>query len=349
MRGLFSLLFGASMLLVIERAEAKDENPAEIHYRRMAWLLVFGFRHLFLIWSGDILSHYALVGMIAYLFRDKPADSLVKWALAFILIEIALVASSSIQFVTIGHEAATAAASADILRQWENMKSAFGPLPPAELAVDLALHRGGYGAILADRLHSWPSIVNSLHYVGPETLGYMLLGMAGLKSGFLTGQWDLSRYRRWALLCYAVSVPVFALLALSIILTGFDPAWVVALGLGATTPIRPVMIVGMAALVIILTRRGGPLVARIAAAGRAAFSNYIGTSLVMTGIFYGYGLGYYGHMGRAQLYLVVIAMWVLILLWSKPWLDHYLYGPLEWLWRTLARWSPQPMRTLDRE
>ena len=65
MRGLFSFLFGASMLMVIERAQASGRSPARIHYARMAWLLVFGLAHLWLIWWGDILTLYAPIGMIA--------------------------------------------------------------------------------------------------------------------------------------------------------------------------------------------------------------------------------------------------------------------------------------------
>ena len=114
--------------------------------------------------------------------------------------------------------------------------------------------------------------------------------------------------------------------------------------MAATVLVRPVRIPAVAALVILLTRKGGGLTQRIAAAGRAAFTNYLGTSIIMTGLFYGWGLGLYGELGRAQLWLVVIAMWVLMLAWSKPWLDRFEYGPLEWLWRSLARGSAQPMR-----
>ena len=106
------------------------------------------------------------------------------------------------------------------------------------------------------------------------------------------------------------------------------------------------MIFATAALIILATRSGGALVERIAAAGRAAFTNYLGTSLLMTTLYYGYGLGLYGTMGRAELWLVVVAMWGVMLLWSKPWLDRYRYGPFEWLWRTLARSERQPMRRL---
>ena len=85
-------------------------------------------------------------------------------------------------------------------------------------------------------------------------------------------------------------------------------------------------------------------VSRVAAAGRMAFSNYLGTSIAMTTIFYGYGLGLFGDVGRWALYLVCIGMWAVMLLWSKPWLDRFRYGPLEWLWRSLARGKLQPMR-----
>jgi uncharacterized protein len=114
--------------------------------------------------------------------------------------------------------------------------------------------------------------------------------------------------------------------------------------MAATVPVRPVMVIAYAALIIDLTRNGGWLVDRIAAAGRAAFTNYLGSSILMTGLFYGWGFGLYGSLARAELYLVVLAMWVLMLLWSKPWLDRFAYGPFEWLWRSLARWQVQPLR-----
>ncbi|MFX8377751.1 DUF418 domain-containing protein, partial [Acinetobacter baumannii] len=84
-------------------------------------------------------------------------------------------------------------------------------------------------------------------------------------------------------------------------------------------------------------KRGGGMVRRLEAAGRMAFSNYLASSLICTTLFYGYGLGWYGALQRWQLMLVVAAVWVLILAWSRPWLQHFRYGPAEWLWRSLAR------------
>ena len=92
------------------------------------------------------------------------------------------------------------------------------------------------------------------------------------------------------------------------------------------------------------TMAQGWLGERIVAAGRMAFSNYIGTSMVMGAIFQGWGLGLFGDFTRFELVPFVMLGWVLMLAWSKPWLAHFRYGPLEWLWRCLTEWRLIPMR-----
>jgi uncharacterized protein len=179
---------------------------------------------------------------------------------------------------------------------------------------------------------------------GWETLGYMLFGMAALKSGFFKGEWSDASYRKTMLIGFGIGIPAYAVLAWLLTQDGFTVPMIMAIVMAGTTPFRPLMIMATAALIILLTRSGGRLVERIAAAGRAAFTNYLGTSIIMTSLFYGYGLGLYGTMSRAELWLAVIPMWGLMLLWSKPWLERYSYGPFEWLWRSLARGEVQPMR-----
>ena len=345
MRGFFSFLFGASTLLVIERAEGAGGSPASTHYRRMVWLLVFGLIHLYLIWWGDILAHYALVGMIAYLFRRKASPTLVKWAIGLLTVQVAIMAAGAAFFFWAQAQAAAPGASADAIRTWQEASRDFTPLTGQALAADLALFRDGYAGIVRYRVDKmlWAPI-GQLPFFAWETLAYMLLGMAGLKSGFLTGGWERRRYARTALVTLGIGIPVYTVLGVLLYRSGFDVPELFTISLGATTPFRALMIVGYAALVILLASRGGALVERIAAAGRAAFTNYLGTSLVMTTIFYGYGLGLYGHVDRPALYLFVAGMWVVMLLWSRPWLERFRYGPLEWLWRSLARLQLQPMR-----
>jgi uncharacterized protein len=173
---------------------------------------------------------------------------------------------------------------------------------------------------------------------GWETLAYFLFGMAALRTGFLRGSWSAAAYRRTMLIGFGIGIPAYAVLAWLLIRDDFSVPMVFAVAMAATVPFRPLMIAAIAALIIVLAARGrGALVERIAAAGRAAFTNYLGTSLIMTTLFYGYGVGLFGQLSRAELWLVVLPMWALMLLWSKPWLDRFEYGPLEWLWRSLSR------------
>ena len=344
MRGLFSFLFGASMLLVIDLARAKGESTAAVTYSRQLWLLVFGAIHFYLIWFGDILVGYALTGMVAYFFRNRGVKALIIWGVALVALQFAIMAASSAYAYSLAAAVADPNVSAATLKEWDEFSADFST-SPAELGKIVALHLGPWTGIVAQQVgeHLWEPLVFSLLF-GPETLAYMLFGMAALKSGFLTGAWEERRYERTALIGFAVTIPLYGLLCWALFADGFTVPGIFTWYMTATTPLRPLMVVAYAALIIDLTRNGGWLVDRIAAAGRAAFSNYLGTSIVMTGIFYGWGLGLYGSVGRAELYLFVIGAWVLMLAWSKPWLDRFAYGPLEWLWRSLSRGKIQPMR-----
>jgi uncharacterized protein len=345
MRGLFSFLFGASMLLVIERAEAKGEGAARIHFRRMLWLLLFGLLHLYLIWFGDILSGYALVGMIAWFFHGLPTRSLVRWGIGLLLVQLLVFAGVAAASFQLSGAAAAPGAPASDVEEWRRLEAQFGVLAGAPLAQKLAIYTGGYGGILADRVSlNALAPLKALFMFGWETLAYFLFGMAALKSGFLRGGWSDAAYRRIAATGFAIGIPVYALLAWLLIRDDFSVPMVFAVAMAATVPFRPLMVVATAALIILLARRGGALLDRIAAAGRAAFTNYIGTSIVMTSVFYGYGGGLFGELSRAELWLVVLPMWALMLAWPKPWLDRFRYGPLEWLWRSLSRGERQPMR-----
>ncbi len=340
MRGLFSFLFGASTLLVIERATAKGESAAMVHYARMIWLLVFGLIHLWAIWWGDILNHYALIGMIAFFFRNARVKTLL--IVGCILLVIQFIISAFIPMVAA--MAQLAPGKPGMGEALEGLKQGFGQPSDAWLTEDVALHRGSWWSIAVDRFSEakWIPLVGLIQY-GWETLAYMLFGMAAYRNGMLTGQWERRRYIRWVAIGFGIGIPAYVALALWMMRSEFGLLEVTSATMVLTTPIRPLMIMGWAALIVLLMRPGGFLTDRLAAAGRMAFTNYLGTSLICTTIFYGYGLGWYGELSRAEVYLVVLGVWALILLWSKPWLERFAYGPLEWVWRSLARGRPQTM------
>ena len=344
MRGLFSLLFGASMMLVMDRATAKGESAAQVHYRRMGWLAVFGLAHYFFIWFGDVLFLYAIVGMIAFWFRDWPPERLVKVALIIFAVGLVI---WGLQFggLQVWQFLATRPdASADMVRQYREMMDS--PDFAFNIAPDLALHRGSYAEIVADKLNDWSAPITTVLMSVCETLPLMMIGMAMHKSGFMTGNWEAADYRRWAMRLVPIGLLLTAALAAWMMAADFDRVTSLAVFFFWGAVPRMMLTIGYAAVLILLIGRyrHHPMLARVAAAGRSAFSNYLGTSIVMTTIFYGYGFGLFGDVGRVGVWVFVIGAWAVMLFWSKPWLTKFHYGPLEWLWRSLARGKMQAMR-----
>ncbi|MCF8471897.1 MAG: DUF418 domain-containing protein [Sphingomonadaceae bacterium] len=343
MRGLFSLLFGASMMLIIDRAVAKGESAAQVHYRRMAWLALFGLAHYFFIWFGDILFLYAIIGMIAFRFRNWPPAGLIKVALIIFVVGLALWGLQFGGLQLFQYFATRADATAGMARQFREL------MDSADLAFnvapDLALHRGSYAAITMSKLDDWAAPLLLVVQSASETLPLMMIGMAMQKSGFLTGAWAAADYRRWAMRMVPVGLLLTLALAVWMVAVDFDRITALAVFYFWGGIPRMLLTIGYAALLLLLIGhyRNQPMLARVAAAGRAAFSNYLGTSIVMTAIFYGYGFGLFGHVGRAGLWVFVLGAWAVMLLWSKPWLMTFHYGPLEWLWRSLARGKMQAM------
>jgi len=335
MRSLFSILFGASMLLVAEGAERNGQSAAAVHYRRMIVLLMFGLAHFYLLWFGDILTSYAITGMVAFLFRKTSLPALMAIAGAVYLLAFFLSAAEATAFAD---QVANAYASGH--PEWIGY---FGPTAET-IRHDLAVH-SSLGAYVAEmtgpRLWNPAYIVQSLF---PETLALMLLGMAGYRSGFLTGQWSEQAYKRIALGGIAVGAVVSTALAIWVWRSGFALPHTVNALEAWSMPVHPVMALGYGALIILAVRKGGWVIERIAAVGRAAFSNYLATSILATLIFNGSGLALYDKLSRAECWLFAPMFWLLMLLWSKPWLNRFNYGPMEWLWRTLARGKLQPMR-----
>lgn len=346
MRALFSLLFGASMALVIDRAEGAGRDGSVVHLRRMAVLLAIGAVHAYLIWSGDILIPYAIVGTLALAHIRRDSRELVMIAMVLLLAQWLLLWSLVGGLGTLRDAATAPGAPESTVRAWRAIADQIGVPSAAATARELATFQGSYATILRERLHHAAAPLLQLIDVGAETLALMLLGAAGLRTGFLSGTWRASAYRRVMLVAYGLALPPLALVAGATIRSGFDEVLTVHAATLYAAPFRILTMVGHAALLLLWLRTspGGRLLARVAAVGRCAFSNYLATSIVMTTLFYGYGWGLFGQLSRAQLYALVPLAWLAMLAWSGPWLKLYHYGPFEWVWRSIARARLQPMR-----
>jgi uncharacterized protein len=343
LRSLFSILFGASMLLVIERAVAAGKRGWQVHYARMFVLLLFGLAHFYVLWWGDILANYALVGMIAFVFYRLP----VKWLVPAAL--LALAANYGPTMVFGSQQIAKYAAMAEpgaTPEQQKKLRELYADLKstPEELAKDKAT-TASIPAHVENTLEerAWEPFESVPGY-GVETLGLMLLGMIGYKTGFLTGTWPRRRYKQVAAVCVGASLLYFGIGTFFILRANFEPFTFFPWNQLYSGPLHPIAATGYAALIILAIDPRGAIGQRIAAVGRAAFTNYLGCTIIGTLVFYGSFGGLYGEVSRGEAWLLVPPVWALMLLWSKWWLDRYRYGPFEWAWRSLSRWKWEPMR-----
>jgi uncharacterized protein len=344
MRSLCSMLFGASMLLVIDRAEASGRSGARVHYARMVTLLGFGLLHFYFIWHGDILALYALVGMAAFLFRKASLAKLLAIGTTLMLATAATFSFGALQMSKADHAAHRPNATAKQIKRWNDNIGFLVPVA-RESATETRIARAPFAVRAKHMLTKRTSepFTAALAF-GFPTLGLMLFGMAGYRSGFLTGGWSRRRYRQIAIATLAGGGLATLGLGLWVVQSNFHVVTIFFAFLGLGGPIELVMAFGYAALIILAIRPGGALSGLLAAVGRTAFSNYLGTSLVAASIFYGDGLGLFGRVSRAEAWLVVPLVWLGMLAWSKPWLDRFAYGPFEWAWRSAAKLSLEPLR-----
>ena len=340
MRMLFTMLFGASLAIVTDRAQ----HPARTHYSRMVWLLVFGMLHAWFVWYGDILVEYALLGMVLYVARKWPPQVLFMTAAALVILGAIPELAGGMHLAELRRAASLPGATPAAMHAWTTALAEVVP-PRSVIPFELARYRGGFLDALTARIPMTTLFQTQFMPNGIiGTLGIAVFGLALYRTGFLTGQNRTSLYVA-AIVAGGLALVFYVPLIRLIVTSGYDPV------LGTITNsisliLRPFVALGYAAALILIVRSGRlpSLVDRLGAAGRAAFSNYLGTSIIATTIFYGYGFGLFGYLSRAELYIVVAGIWVVILLWSKPWLERFHYGPFEWLWRSLARGKLQPFR-----
>jgi uncharacterized protein len=343
MRALFAMLFGASMLLVAEKAGA--EGPM-VHVRRMAALLLIGLVHGWAFWQGDILVYYALIGLLVFPLWKKAPRTLLAIAALLLLLQSAVHFSGAWQGGQLEQAAQAPGATAEDQAALDDFRSSLAPLPQ-DVADEIEAIQGSWAesfAVRARELQFFYSFLFPAVFL-LETMAQMLIGMALFRLGWWQGARPTRHYLRFTAIALPVGLALMALVAHGFRAGGFDPVDFFRAE-GFRVLIGPLIALGYAALVIAAVQQGmlPHLSSRLAAVGRMALSNYLATTIICSILFQGWGFGLFALLDRWQLYPIVFAIWLLLLGWSKPWLQRFRYGPAEWLWRSLARWQRQPMR-----
>ena len=354
----FSMLFGAGVILMMERAERRGARFGPIFYRRNFWLLLMGLLHAYFIWFGDILFYYALMGMIVFLFRNVRPNRLIVTACLLMVVPPLINYGSSFfmeELLDQGAELQQRSVAGEeldeeeqaMLEQWTAMKPFVAPTDEL-IQEEVDAYTGSY----VDALKQRAAMVATLQAQWLPTFviwrigGLMLLGMALMKLGIITGEREPGFYKRLALVGYGVGLPLAAFSAADQFAHQFDPIHFFRYGNVANYVAAVFVALGHLAVVNLVVKTGiiRGLVTRFGAVGRMALTNYLMHSVVMTLIFYGYGLGLYADVPRLWQQAFVLALISIQLLISPWWLKHYRFGPVEWLWRSLTYWERQPMR-----
>jgi uncharacterized protein len=329
-RALFAMLFGAGIVILIERGTLRG------HYARMATLGVIAIGHAVLLANNDVLRSYALAGLVLPLA--------LRWRVRTLLLAAGALMAG--QLLVSGYVAA------GWLRYWYAFASGMpvDPAPFAEverrfgadaqvIAASIAQAQESFAERLARRSVDWQVQAVAVLAALPSTLAAMLVGMALWRNGLLAGEWSATRALRLGWRCAAFTVPPLLAMALWSRVSGFDPIVTAFNALVLSAPFDLLLGVGYAAWAMALLGAA----TRWAAVGRMALTNYLATSLIFASLFAAWGLGLFGEVGRAEALALSLIPIAAMLIWSPIWLARFRQGPAEWLWRSLAAAKPLPL------
>jgi uncharacterized protein len=329
---IFSMLFGAGIILGWERSKAKGVSFGKTHYRRVGLLAVFGLLHAHLLWHGDILFWYGMCGMFVFLFRKSTPKKLIVWGLAFLAVGslISLAGGLSVEFM-----------SADEL---QSLNKDFKP-SLEEREREVQIYQSDWMTQMEHRTNAAREleIASFLFWAFWRVSGLMLLGMALFKMDIFSAK----RSRRFYLIligiALAIGLPIVGYGMYTNISNDWESPNYFFLGLQFNYWASILVSLGWIGGIMLVCQAGlSRIMNSLAAVGRMAFTHYILQTVLATLIFYGHGLGYFGQISRTGQFGIMLGIWTLQIIISPIWLKYFRFGPLEWLWRSLVYMQKQP-------
>lgn len=325
---MFSFLFGLGFYIFLSRAEKKTQSTTLLFIRRLLLLLIFGIIHGVFLWYGDILWTYAITGLFLILFyRLKPKANLII-AVVIIIVSTVIVILGTIAVYAMG------------------MYTSDASLPAEDFVFSLnmteAILQGTYGDVVIMNLIILGLSAAGAIFVIPNVLSMFLLGLyAGQKGYFSNLQKFKNLTKKVAIACIGVGLPIKIFTGY---LTTYHPHDDVFAQLSqlASTIGGPFMALGYIAVCILVFSRVPKLVKLLQPVGQMALTNYIGQSVIMLIIFYGFGL--FNSINAIWFIPITLGVFSLQLIFSHFWMKYFSYGPLEWLWRTFTYLKMMPLK-----
>lgn len=350
MRAIFSMLFGAGVILFTIKKEEKGEGlkVANSWYRRTIWLAVFGLAHAYLlIFPGEVLFYYGIVGLFLFPARNAAPRKLILFAAGLIAI-LTIIRITDFremkslrdetreaeEMLAVG-EAITPEQSASI-GLWYYKLSTYKPEDAIREQVIATMRSGYFPALRSMAPYVRFMQTDYFYHTGfLDALAMMLLGMAFFRIRIFHGEKKFRFYALLALLGYGIGIPLNWYETATYMNSQFD--LVTYFKVGQTYDLgRIATATGHIGLIMICIKLKFLRVLKLAlaAVGKMALTNYIMHTLIATIVFIIFGQ--YGQWQRHELYYLVIGIWIFQLFFSPIWLKYYRFGPIEWIWRRLT-------------
>ena len=313
MMGLFSMLFGVGIMIFLENAKKKTSKPKTLAIWRNFLLFCFGLAHLS-IWEGDVLAPYAICAFLLIIFPDVKKPILILLAIVFLIIAFIV-----------------------ITNYFSSLFDSSGNLISQEEWVLLASEGGelSYGSIWFPDSEAPGNIIGMWWFIGAffRAITLMLFGIFLYKLKIIQGNKEISFYKKISIYGFSIGLPLSIYSIYLLVSSGYDPSVLFISNIFNTLSVIPMVLGYIGVLTILNLKLKDSITDRLRACGRLAFSNYIVQTIFGVFILGAFGLDTFS---RAQLMIFVFMVWVIQIAWSKPILDRFNYGPLEWLWRKLT-------------
>lgn len=352
---LFSMLFGMGLVLQYGRTIESGRRFVGTGLRRLLVLMLFGAAHALLLWYGDILFIYSLIGMFVLFFlRCQPRTLFI---VAGALLLVAVLAGTG--FYLLMSQSASSPTSNDpippatapfadpfgrLVEAFRNDEFASGSGERIWVQTETQAYRNGpYDQLFRFRAVSWLIVLSTtLIGFGWQIAAMFLIGAGLFKAGLFEPQ-NAHWRRRLFLIGLFIGMPVSVAGALM-------PRWIpggggqIASGLMNMFGGPLLSMAYLGGIATIVDNGWLPNAMRaLANTGRMALTNYLTQSLVATTIFYFYGFGLFGKTTAIQRVGIVFAIYIVQVAFSSIWMRRFQFGPMEWLWRTLTYLRLQPM------
>jgi len=338
---MFAFLFGVGMAILLERCIAKDIHFPKFFSRRLAILFLIGIVHGFLIWSGDILMAYAIVGFILIAFDKAKPKTILICAICFKMVLILpMVVGFPLMFTfkTSMHN------PVKVEKQFNEK------VEKRRKSIEKNNHLFGNGSfteIHLQRIKSTASITAGVIYYGWDILAMYLFGLWAWKKRIFQ---EVKKNKKLLIQVCRTGFIVGLIMNLTVVFcrefAGINYPELPYIGyLGENIAGIAFCFFYISGITLLIQK---PFFLKIlhpfSYVGRGALSNYIFQSVVFTLIFYSYGLGLFGKTSPAEALILAVIVYSIQILLSKFWFNYYRFGPLEWLWRSMTYGKPQPMK-----